>query len=158
MARIQRTLSAVAVGIVMMSASALAQSGASSSLTHTVTVTVPPRVKVQVAALSAVAVPAVSVGNVAASSQGLALSVRATRAWVLSIGTSSAKQTPSSVRWSVMAASGYSKLTSAPVTIASGTLSAEAQDARVYFQNLAQGSTADRDGDNATVMVTMAAP
>ncbi|HZE08422.1 MAG TPA: hypothetical protein VE110_06655 [Gemmatimonadaceae bacterium] len=155
MARIQRTLSTVAIGIVMISASALAQSGASSSLTHTVSVTVPPRVKVQVATLAAIA-PAVSAGNVVASGQGLALSVRATRPWVLSIGTSSKKQVASSVRWSVGDGSDYSNLTFASVAIASGTLSTEAADARVYFQSISQKSTADRD--DATVVLTMVAP
>lgn len=156
MAWIQRTLSAVALGIVTMSASARAQAGASTSLTHTVSVTVPPRVKVQVANFSAAAAPAGSVDNVAAPSQGLALSVRATRAWVLSVGSSSVKQAPS-VRWSVDGASNYSKLTSAQATIASGTLSSEAQEARVYFQNQPPRSTADR-GDDATVILTMVAP
>jgi hypothetical protein len=157
MARTHRTLIVAALGIAIASRSAAAQHGASSSLTHTVSVTVPPRVKVQVAALSAAAA-ATPVTNASAESQGLALSVRATRAWVLSIGTSSLKQTQSSVRWSVDADSGYSKLTADQVTIASGTLSTEANDARVYFQNVGHRATADRQGDNSTVMVTMAAP
>jgi hypothetical protein len=156
MARIQRTLSTVAIGIVMISASALAQSGASSSLTHTVSVTVPSRVKVQVATLAAAIAPAVSASNVIATGQGLALSVRATRPWVLSIGTSSEKQVASSVRWSVGDGSDYSNLTFASVAIASGTLSTEAADARVYFQSVSQKSTADRD--DATVVLTMVAP
>jgi hypothetical protein len=74
----------------------------------------------------------------------------------LSIGTRSEKQVASSVRWSVGEGSDYSNLTFASVTIASGTLSTEAADARVYLQSVSQKSTADRD--DATVVLTMVAP
>src|SRR6185437_4291641 len=81
----RRTLMAVALGMTMISLPARAQQ-AFSSFTNTVTVTVPPRVKVQVAALAATPTP-LAVGSAKEPSQGVALTVNATRTWILSIGS-----------------------------------------------------------------------
>jgi sulfur carrier protein ThiS len=87
MVGLRRSLLAAAIGTAMISRPAAAQHASSSSLTHTVSVTVPPRVKVQVGAFATTAAAAVKVGNISASTQGLSLSVSATQAWVLSIGS-----------------------------------------------------------------------
>jgi hypothetical protein len=143
---------AAAIGIAILSRSSAAQHGSSTSLTHTVSVTVPPRVKVQVGALSSASVKSVS----AASAQGLALSVSATRAWVLSIG-SAASSKSSAVRWSTDAVSGYSKLTADQVTVASGALSTMPTDSMLFFQNLPQARSHD-DAAQVPVILTVTAP
>jgi hypothetical protein len=153
MVRTHRMVMAVAIGIAILSRSSAAQHGSSTSLTHTVSVTVPPRVKVQVGALSSASVKSVSV----ASAQGLALSVSATRAWVLSIG-SAASSKSSSVRWSTDAVSGYSKLTSDQVTVASGALSTMPTDSMLFFQNLPQGKSQDAAAAQVPVILTVTAP
>src|SRR4051812_5683609 len=158
MARIHRIVMAVAIGIAIMSRSAAAQHGSSTSLTHTVSVTVPPRVKVEVGTLASSASPTVSVGHVA-SAQGLALSVSATRAWVLSIGSRASSSKSSAVRWSVDANSGYSRLTADQVTIASGALSTTPTDSMLFFQNLPQAkSDSDALASQAPVILTVTAP
>jgi hypothetical protein len=152
MVRTHRIVMAAAIGIAILSRSSAAQHGSSTSLTHTVSVTVPPRVKVQVGTLSSPSVKSVSV----ASAQGLALSVSATRAWVLSIG-SAASSRSSAVRWSTDAVSGYSKLTSDQVTVASGALSTMPTDSMLFFQNLPQARSHD-DAAQVPVILTVTAP
>lgn len=152
MVRTHRIVMAAAIGIAILSRSSAAQHGSSTSLTHTVSVTVPPRVKVQVGTLSSASVKSVSV----ASAQGLALSVSATRAWVLSIG-SAASSRSSAVRWSTDAVSGYSKLTSDQVTVASGALSTMPTDSMLFFQNLPQARSHD-DAAQVPVILTVTAP
>jgi hypothetical protein len=152
MVRTHRIVMAAAIGIAILSRSSAAQHGSSTSLTHTVSVTVPPRVKVQVGALSSASVKSVSV----ASAQGLALSVSATRAWVLSIG-SAASSKSSAVRWSTDAVSGYSKLTADQVTVASGALSTMPTDSMLFFQNLPQARSHD-DAAQVPVILTVTAP
>jgi len=152
----RRTLMAIALGMTMISLSAKAQQ-ASSSLTHTVTVTVPPRVKVQVAALSATPT-LVSVGSAKEPTQGVALTVNATRSWILSIGsTRTSSATNSNIRWSLDSATGFSKLSSDAV-IASGSLSNQPAAAGVYFRNGANESGSKIDGDQGQVVFTMSAP
>jgi hypothetical protein len=148
---------AVAIGIAITSRSAAAQHGSSTSLTHTVSVTVPPRVKVQVGSLAPVSASSIQQGKTA-SSQGLALSISATRAWVLSIGSGNSASKSASVRWSVDAASGYSKLTSDQVTVASGALSTTASDSMLFFQNLPQARSQNAVGGEAPVILTVTAP
>jgi hypothetical protein len=159
MTRIHRTLMTVAIGIAMLSRSAAAQYGSSTSLTHTVSVTVPPRVKVQVGSLASIVSPTVRVANQASPAQGLALSVSATRAWVLSIGSSAATSKGRPVRWSVDAASGFSNLTSGQSKVASGTISTEPRDTSLFFRNVPKGaSDANPDGSQASVVLTVTAP
>jgi hypothetical protein len=150
------TLMAVAMGMTMISLPAKAQQ-ASSSLTNTVTVTVPPRVKVQVAALSATPT-LLSVGSAKEPTQGIALTVNATRTWILSIGsTRTSSPTNSNIRWSLDSAAGYSRLSSNAV-IASGSLSNQPAAAGVYFRNAAKQSDSAIDGEQGQVVFTMSAP
>ena len=152
----RRTLMAVALGMTMISLPAMAQS-ASSSLTHTVTVTVPPRVKVQVAALSA-APTLLSVGSAKEPTQGVALTVNATRTWILSIGSMrTSSTTNSNVRWSLDSAAAFSPLSSDAV-IASGSLSNQPAAAGVYFRNGPKQSDSAIDGEQGQVVFTMSAP
>jgi hypothetical protein len=151
MVRTHRMVMAVAIGIAILSRSAAAQHGSSASLTHTVSVTVPSRVKVQVGSLA-------SVVTQKETAQGLALSISATRAWVLSIGSGSSPSNSAPVRWSVDAATGYSKLTSDQVTIASGALSTTPTDSMLFFQNLPQVKSRDAVAAEAPVVLTVTAP
>ena len=152
----RRTLLAVALGMTMISLSAKAQP-ASSSLTHTVTVTVPPRVKVQVAALSA-APTLLSVASAKEPTQGVALTVNATRTWILSIAsTRTSSATNSNIRWSLDSAAGFSRLPSNAV-IASGSLSNVPAAAGVYFRNGAKESGSTIDSEQGQVVFTMSAP
>lgn len=63
----------------------MVQQGSALSFTHTVAVTVLPRVKVQVAALSPTPL-VVAVGRLSESTQGVGLTVNATRTRSLSVG------------------------------------------------------------------------
>lgn len=152
----RRTLMAVALGMTMISLPAMAQQ-ATSSLTHTVSVTVPPRVKVQVAALSA-APTLLAVGVAKEPSQGVALTVNATRTWILSIGSArTSSATNSNVRWSLDSAAGFSRLSSDAV-IASGKLSNQPAAAGVYFRNGPKQLDSTIDGEQGQVVFTMSAP
>lgn len=158
MVSLRRPLLAFIIGSAMISRAAVAQRGASSSLIHTVTVTVPPRVKVQVSALAPTGLPAFSVGSVNASTLGLTLSVRATQAWVLSVGSNASAATRKSpMRWSLDSSSGFSSLTSTQVGVASGAISTEPTAATVFFENSAVGSSEARD-DASPVVLTIIAP
>lgn len=107
MAGTRGILAALAIGSAIISLPAAAQSGSSASLTHTVSVTVPPRVKVQVANFS-VPTPAV-VKNAEMKTDGLALTINASRAWVLTAGSASdAAASKSSLKWSSDSSSGLS--------------------------------------------------
>lgn len=152
-----RTLLAFVIGSAMISRAAVAQRG-SSSLIHTVTVTVPPRVKVQVGALAPSAAPAIRIGGVNASTQGLSLSVIATEAWVLSIGSNASSATGNSLmRWSRNSGSGFSTLTSTQVSVASGAISTEPTAATVFFRNSALESSAQQQDDASPVVLTISA-
>jgi hypothetical protein len=152
----RRTLMAVALGMTMISLPAKAQQ-ASSSLTHTVTVTVPPRVKVEIAALSA-APTLLSVNSAKEPTQGVALTVNATRTWILSIGSARTSSTAASnIRWSLESAAGFSRLSSDAV-IASGSLSSQPAAAGVYFRNGAKEAGSKIDGDQSQIVFTMSAP
>jgi hypothetical protein len=152
----RRTLLAVALGMTIISLPARAQQG-SSGLTNTVTVTVPPRVKVKVAALSA-SPTLLSVGSAKEPTQGVALTINATRTWILSIAsTRTSSATKSNIRWSIDSAAGYSWLSSDTV-IASGSLSNQPAAAGVYFRNAAHESGSKIDGEQGQVVFTMSAP
>ena len=152
----RRTLMALALGMTIISLPAKAQQG-SSGLTNTVTVTVPPRVKVQVAALSA-SPTLLSVRSAKEPTQGVALTVNATRTWILSIGsTRTSSATNSNIRWSLDSAAGYTRL-SADAVIASGSLSSQPAAAGVYFRNGPKQSESAIDGKQGQVVFTMSAP
>jgi len=73
------------ISVIGVSRPVLAQAG-SSSLTHTVSVTVQPRVKVVVRNVAPRPVTSVSGSATTTGAEGLALSVSATRPWMLLIG------------------------------------------------------------------------
>ena len=101
-------LAAFAIGSAVIALPAAAQSGSSASLTHTVSVTVPSRVKVQVANFS-VPTPGVVKNASQTKTDGLALTINASRAWVLTAGSASGALSPSSsLRWSSDSSSGPS--------------------------------------------------
>jgi hypothetical protein len=148
-----RTILAAAFATALTSSTVAAQN-ASVSLVHTVTVTVPPRVKVQVGSFSPAA-PAVRIGNLDSSTQGLSVSVNATQAWTLSVAAAS-DAAPSSIRWSRDASAGYAGLTSSEVTIASGALSNQAKAANVFFRDATGGRAID--SSSTSVVLTVSAP
>ena len=151
----RRALMAVALGMTMISLPAKAQQ-VFSALTHTVTVTVPPSVKVQVTALSATP-SLVSVGLAKEPTHGVALTVNATRTWILSVGTAHTSATGNSnVHWSRDAAS-FSRLTSDAV-VASGDLSSRPTATGVYFRNGVQESVSKIDSEQRLVVFTLSAP
>jgi hypothetical protein len=149
---------AIVIGSAMLSRAAVAQRGSSSSLTHTVTVTVPPHVRVQVASFSPTSTSAVSARSVSPSTQGLSLNVRATQAWVLYIGSNPSSEL-SAVRWSLEPGTGFSKLTSSNIRIASGSLAGDPRAATVFFRNVIDAvSTDHRDESGPPVVLTISAP
>ena len=152
MVGVGRTILAAAFAAALISSPVAAQNG-SVSFVHAVTVTVPPRVKVQVGSFSPAA-PAVRVGNLDSSTQGLSVSVNATQAWILSVASAS-DAAPSSIRWSRDASTGYAGLTSSEVTIASGVLSDRPKAANVFFRDETRGSTID--SSSTLVVLTVSA-
>lgn len=111
MAGTRGILLALAIGSAAISLPAAAQSGSSSSLTHTVSVTVPPRVKVQVANLS-VSTPGVVRNAGQTKTDGLALTIKASRAWVLTASSASdASASKPNLQWSGDSSSGFSTVT-----------------------------------------------
>src|SRR3954470_15857877 len=158
MVRIHRTILTAAMGIAMIAQSAVAQS--SASLTHTVSVTVPPRVKVQVTGIALQATPVIGNTGLNESIRGISVSVNATRAWVLSIASSSADASQSArIRWSSNASTGYAALASSNVAVASGTLSSEPKSAQLFFRSVDTAARANAsDMSRAPVVLTVAAP
>jgi hypothetical protein len=156
MARLRCMLTALALGSAIVSRSAVAQHGSSVSLTHVVTVTVPPRIKVQVERIAS-SISATKVSDSKAATDGLALSVSANRAWVLSIGSGvNARQ--SHTQWSLDNTSGFSGVTNRQAMIASGEWSPDPKVATLFLRNAA-GSTASTGGDDGEpVLLTVTAP
>ena len=158
MLRLRDSLLAIVIGSAIISRAAVAQHGSSSSLTHTVSVTVPPRVKVQVAPFSPTSASAASAAIVSPSTQGLSLNVSATRTWVLSIGSNSSSEL-GAVRWSLEPGTGFSKLTSSNVRIASGAVAGDPRAATVFFRNVIDATSSDqRDQSSPPVVLTISAP
>lgn len=152
MAGTRGILAALAIGSAIIALPAAAQSGSSSSLTHTVSVTVPPRVKVQVANLS-LSTPGF-VRNAASPTDGLSLSVKASRAWVLTVSSVwDAAASKSSLQWSSDSNSGFSTVTNKHVAVATGVRSFETRDANLFFRN---GTIRDTQGER--IVLTVAAP
>jgi hypothetical protein len=139
--------SGLVLGTALLSSGAIAQ-GSSVSLSHVVTVTVPPRVKVQISNAVPFVQNVVNGSSVQATTNGLAVSVRATQSWTLSI--SSNKKSP--MEWSHDQASGFAHIGSDAI-VASGTNSQVPSAATVYFRNDAAGNSAGTDA----VILTVAA-
>ena len=145
---LRRMWSGLVLGSALITSSAFAQSGSSVSLTHVVSVTVPPRVKVQISNAVPFVQNVVSGSSVQATTNGLAVSVRATQSWTLSIGSND--KTP--IKWSHDQTSGFAGIGSDAI-VASGTNSVVPTAATVYFRNDAAGNSAGSDA----VILTVAA-
>jgi hypothetical protein len=157
MVRIQRTLKALAAAIAVVAQPVAAQS--SASLTHTVSVTVPSRVKVQVAPVAVVSGVAIQTSSTNATTQALSLSVNATRAWVLSMGSLGSASSRTPIRWSRGATSGYTALSGHDVSIAAGSFSAQPKSTELFFRNVDGAKIEDvADASVAQIVLTVAAP
>jgi len=152
MAGLRGILAGLVIGSAVMALPANAQPRASASLTHTVFVTVPARVKVQVASLSASTPASIKVSAGELNTVGLGLTVNATQAWVLSIGSASDVTTrKAGMQWS-RDGSQFSAVTTNHATVATGVNSFDAKAANVFLRN----TDGSRDGE--PVMLTVAAP
>ena len=158
MVRIHRTLKVLAAVIAISAQPVAAQS--SASLTHVVSVTVPPRVKVQLAPLAVMSSTTIGTNSPNTSTQAISLSVNATRAWVLSVGSGANTTTNRApVRWSRGATSGYVTLGATDVTVASGTLSTQPSSAELFFRNVEGARSRDvANANGAQVVLTVTAP
>jgi hypothetical protein len=153
MAGLRGILAGLVIGSVIVALPAKAQPRASASLMHTVVVTVPSRVKVQVASLAASTPASIKVSAGDLNTIGLALTVKATQAWVLSIGSASDVTTRKlGVQWSRDGHSQFSAMTSHNVPVATGVSSFDAKAANVFFRS----TNGNKDGE--PVMLTVAAP
>ena len=160
MAGLRGVVAGLVIGSAAIALPAAGQSAASVSLTHTVNVTVPPRLKVQVSNLAFSSSVPVSVSSIQPRADGLAITINATQAWVLSIGSSSRVAAPKSrVQWSVNGSSDFSSVTTRDVAVASGE-SYDAKAANVFFRNApsVSGSRIARAGDGELVVLTVVAP
>ena len=150
-------LRGILVGLVVSSAVIAVPAEAQyASLTHTVSVTVPARVKVQVAALSFT--PASVTADVRSSQtnvEGLSLTINASHAWVLSIGSASGSSAQkSNLQWSSNGSSDFSRITATGATVASALSGYEAKAANMFFRNGVSGGS-NSDGP---IVLTITAP
>jgi len=154
MAGIRGLVVGLVLSSAMISVPARAQIGSSVSLTHTVSVTVPPRVKVQVANLAFSAPVPASVSSSRVNVGGLALTINASQAWVLAIGsTSSSSAQKSNMQWSTNGSSGFSTISSTGAAVASSVTGYESKAASLYFRDVASaGASVD------PIVLTITAP
>jgi len=157
MAGIRGLVVGLALGTAIISVPARAQLGASVSLTHTVYVTVPPRVKVQVANLAFSAPVPSRVSSSRMNVGGLSLTINATQAWVLAIGSSAPK---SSLQWSADGISGYSTVTATGAVVASGVTAYKPKAADLHFRTVAStpGETTAGGASEEPIVLTITAP
>ncbi|MFN2636079.1 MAG: hypothetical protein ABR585_03515 [Gemmatimonadaceae bacterium] len=134
-----------AVALAIGAQPALAQAGR-SSFSHVVSVTVPPRVKVQVAAIQQ---PHVALSS-SASPSGISLSVNATQAWVLSIGS----RNRAKVQWSRQGDNGFAGLAGENTTVASGPGLSNTSTSLFFRDRGAESAT----GADAAVVLSVVAP
>jgi hypothetical protein len=156
MIRLRGMWTGLVLGCAIISRQSLAQNGSSVSLTHVVSVTVPPRVKAQVTTFAPAAQTATRVSSIQPATDGLVITVNATQAWTLSIGSATGKSTH---RWSHDAAAGFARVDGTDATIASGTISQIPTSAAVFFRNAPAVVSSDRKSSDASepVMLTVAA-
>ena len=153
MVGLRSILAGLAIGSAIMALPANAQSPASTSLIHTVVVTVPPRVKVRVASLAVSAPSSIRVSSAQPNTAGLALTIKATQAWVLSIGSESGAATrKSGLQWSRDGLSQFSAVTTGDIPVASGVSSSDSKAANLVFRN------ANGNSDGESVLLTISAP
>ncbi|MEX2109347.1 MAG: hypothetical protein WD802_01915 [Gemmatimonadaceae bacterium] len=155
---------AMLVGGAMLSHPAAAQHGnVSKSLMHVVSVTIAPRVRVEltpVSQMSSHSPPAaVKLTSNRGAAEGLALSVRATQSWVLSMKSraSSPVARDSKLRWSSSPRGEFTPVTSADTVLAAGTPSASSADTAVFF-SAAQRLSASANSDETAVILSVTAP
>lgn len=159
MAGIRGLVVGLVLSSAMISTPARAQIGSSVSLTHTVSVTVPPRVKVQVANLAfSSSVPA-RVSSSRVNVGGLALTINASQAWVLAIGsTSRTAAEKSNLQWSTNDSSGFSTINSTGVAVASSVTGYEPKAANLYFRDGGSAGQALGGGGTDPIVLTITAP
>jgi len=161
MAGIRGILAGLVIGSVIISLPAAAQAQSSASLTHTVSVTVPPRVKVQVANFSVSTPGVVRNAAVQTKTDGLSLTIKASRAWVLTIGSASdIAASKSQLQWSSDSSSGFSTVTDRHAVVATGERSFDAEDANLFFRSATSGraSAPGGSGQGEPVVLTVTAP
>lgn len=153
MIALRRTLAALILGSAIVARPALGQQGASISLTHTVSVTVPPRLKVQVGSVASMSS---SMSASADHSNALAVSVYATRAWVLSIGSANGSQ----VQWSTDDKASFTSVGRRDATVAAGEISPTPTAATLFLRSMTAGNASDQIGGGTTepVILTVVAP
>lgn len=154
MIRLRGMWTGLVLGSAIISRQSLAQS--SVSLTHVVSVTVPARVKAQVTNLAPAVQTSTSAPSIRPGTDGLVITVNATQAWTLSIGSASGK---SKHQWSRDAASGFARVDTTDATIASGTISRVPSSAAVFFRSASAVATSDKSGSEGSepVMLTVTA-
>lgn len=155
MIRLRGMWTGLVLGSAIISRQSLAQS-ASVSLTHVVSVTVPARVKAQVTSFAPAVQTATRASSVQPATDGLVITVNATQAWTLSIGSASGK---SKHQWSRDAASGFARVDATDAMISSGRISQVPSSAAVFFRDASAGASSDRRGSEGSepVMLTVAA-
>ena len=160
MAGLRGLVVGLVLGSAIISVPARAQIGSSASLTHTVSVTVPPRVKVQVASLAFSAPVPVRVSSSQLNVGGLSLTINASQAWVLAIGSvSSSSAQKSHLQWSTDGTSGFSTVTPTGAAVASSVKGYEAKAATLYFRNGASPAAQTLGGASPEpIVLTISAP
>jgi len=153
MIRLRGMWTGLVLGSAIISRQSLAQS--SVSLTHVVSVTVSPRVKAQVTSFAPAVQTGATVSSIQSATNGLVVTVNATQAWSLSIGSAG----KSTHQWSRDAASGFARVDGTDATIASGTISRVPSSAAVFFRAAPAVASSDRNGSEGSepVMLTVAA-
>jgi hypothetical protein len=154
MIRLRGMWTGLVLGSAIISRQSLAQS--SVSLTHVVSVTVPARVKAQITSFAPAVQTATRASSIQAATDGLVVTVNATQAWTLSIGSAAGK---SKHQWSHDAASGFATVNTTDATIASGRISQLPSSAAVFFRTASSVASSNRTGSEGSepVMLTVAA-
>jgi len=154
MVRLRGMWTGLILGCAIISRQSIAQS--SVSLTHVVSVTVPARVRAQVTSFAPAVQTATRASSIQTATDGLVITVNATQAWTLSIGSAAGKSTHH--QWSHDAAFGFTRIDTTDATIASGRISQVPSSAAVFFRT-ASVAASDRTGSEGSepVMLTVAA-
>ncbi len=156
MAGLRGLVVALTLGSTILSVPARAQLAASASLTHTVSVTVPSRVNVQVASLAFSAPVPARVASSQVNVGGLSLTINASQAWVLAIGSvSSSTAQQSHLQWSTDGNSGFSTVTQTGATVASSVTGYESKAANLFFRS---GAPSAAGGPAEPIVLTITAP
>lgn len=150
MIRLRGMWTGLVLGSAIISRHSLAQS--SVSLTHVVSVTVPARVKAQVTSFAPAVQTATRVSSIQPATNGLVITVNATQAWTLSIGSTAGKSTH---QWSYDAASGFASVDTTDAMVASGTISHIPTSAALFFRNAPMVASSGAKGSEGSESVTL---